>query len=107
LQALAHLDEQLPDLLFWECPAHLALQQLSDVTSIAKFHDNVDFAILDKRLIVPDDVFTIEPRHNARFICCLLFLSIVHARSVNLLKDINVFVIFTADLEHNTKAALA
>jgi hypothetical protein len=85
----------------------LALEQLSNIPTVAQFHDNVDLAILDKRLVVPDNEFTIEPRHNPRFVGSLLFLGVVHARSVNLFENVNLLVVFTADFEHNTKAALA
>ena len=93
LEAETHLKEELPDVLLREHLAHLALEELTEISLLAELHNDVDVTLLSEGVIVLDYVGAVDARQNSRLVHGLLSHLRAHLRGVDLLQHVCSLVV--------------
>lgn len=92
VEAQRHLDEKLPNLVLAQAPAHLLLEELTDVAVFAELHDDVDGVGVRKGVVVPAHVLAVDLRQNGCLQGCLSLLLETHRPSLDRFQHVDFLV---------------
>ena len=106
LDSKTHLNEEAPNLLFWQVSPHLLLKKNSQITVLAKLHDYVKFVLILERIHKFDNILVPQFVHQQSFAQRLLALGPAHPAEINLLEDVDLPVLLPPDFINDAEGAL-